>query len=607
MTVAVAKYSDAFIPGLEGFGEGLGIVPGYDAKDPRAKERDAEWRHKWFAKRRDIIRLRTQLLIAADGNTKLQAEIKKLCQKDWAFFLTMFGWTYDPRVRADEDPDKPFVLFACQVHKIQEFQRVCADPRKIDIFDTKSRGIGWSDTYCGAALAAWLTTNWSIHFVSYKEDKVYRRNDRSSLFGKIEYKIERLPDWLMPEGFFIEDHQLRLNLYNPQTGASITGESTTSRTARGDRHTAIVYDEAAFIEGFQDVFDVGAGTTNHRFCLSTESYDEGDDWERLWTTEKKEGNPERVWELDWWHNPYQDRQWYEEEKQRWKTNPAGFAREYERNAEEAMGTRIMYPEARTLRYTKEHYDPTRTLIVSIDPGHADDTAIVWGQPITTEGRQGIRWLGSYKRNRVPVDFYAHLLTGIPPMHSDACYPMWKEGQFSDRDRKLMAWFHERLGKMGDFQEFVRFCMDPAGKQEHSGTSFFSLFYAKTLELRLRAWEANGSKGPKPKGIAPNYKFLQEQGNLIVDRVLATRKYLSASEISEADPELWRAYDIQDALRRSLYSENTPRSISQPKPIHGDESHIRSGVEFASEYLLLGMIDPPKRHARKMLDQLRQAA
>jgi len=607
VSVAPAKYGDAFVPGLEGLEPGLGTIPGCDTRDPRFKERDAEWRQRWFERRKQIIRLRTEILIAADGNVALQQAQRELCRKDWAYFLTMYGWTYDPRVRADEDPDKPFVLFACQVNKIQEFQRVCADPAKIDIFDTKSRGIGWSDTYCGAALAAWLSTNWSVHFVSYKEDKVYRRNDRSSLFGKIEYKIERLPDWLMPEGFSIEEHQLRLNLYNPQTGASITGESTTSRTARGDRHTAIIYDEAAFIEHFQDVFDVGAGTTNHRFCLSTESYDEGDDWEQLWTTEKKHGDPQRVWEVDWWHNPYQDRQWYEEEKQRWKTNPDGFAREYERNAEAAQGSRIIYPEARTLRHTPEHYDPTKTLIISLDPGHADDTAIVWGQPIHHEGRQGIRWLGSYKRNRVPVDFYAHLLTGIAPDPTDICWEMWTDQQFSDRDRQLMAWFGQRLGKMSDFQEFVRFCMDPAGKQEHAGTSFHSQFFAKTLQLRVREWEAGGCKGPKPKGISPNYKYLQEQGNLIVDRVLCTRKYLPASEISDANPELWRAEDVQDALRRSLYSESTPRSVSQPKPIHGDESHIRTSVEFASTYLFLGMIDPPKRYAKKMLESLRQAA
>jgi hypothetical protein len=604
VSATAAKYGDAYIAGLDGLEPGLGVVPGVDPRDPRAREPDAEWRLRWFAWRKRVAKLRAEVQLAALTDATVRAAQHKLCEADWAYLMTMYGWTYDPRIREGEDPDKPFILFAAQANKIAEFQRVCASPRKIDIFDSKARGIGWTDTYAGAAVGAWLFTDWSIHFVSFKEDKVYRRNDRGSIFGKIEYKLERLPEWLLPEGFFVEDHMLRLNLYNPATGAAITGESTTSRTARGDRKTAIVYDECAFIENFTDVFGVGAGTTNHRFGLSTESYQEGDDWERLWTTEKREGDPARVWEVDWWHNPYQDTAWFAEEQGRWKHDPTGFAREYLRDAEAAEAGWI-YPEVKHCRKTEAHFDPTKSLIVAIDPGHADDTGIVWGQKIAIEGRTGIRWLGSYKRNRVPVDFYAHLLTGIRPEPQDACWGMWTDGGFSERDRRLMAWFAERQDRVRGLEEWVRFCMDPAGAQEHAGSSFIDLFHKKTAELRQRQWAKDGSHGPKPKGIYPNYRFLH--GNLVVDRVLITRRFLPATEFSTADPELWRAEDIQDALRRSRYSESTPRSVSQPKPIHGEESHLRSAVEYASYYLETGGIELPPGKRRRMLDALKRAA
>lgn len=600
MSVTLSRYADAFVPGLEGLQPGLGAIPGVDMRDPRYLDPDAEWRLKFFDWRKRAAPIRAQVHVACANDARLQAIQRQLCDRDWAYFLNIFGWTYDPRLRENEDPDKPFLLFACQVHKVQEFQRVCADPRKIDIFDTKSRGIGWTDTYVGAAVAAWRSTDWSIHFVSFKEDKVYRRNDRGSIFGKAEYKVQKLPEYLLPRGFFLEDHMLRLNLFNPETGSSITGESTTSKTARGDRKTAIIYDEAAFIEGFEQVYGTGAGTTNHRFVLSTESYEEGDDWERLWQGALKGENPDRVWVLDWWHNPYQDTAWLAEEKARWKNDPTGFAREYLRDAE-AAESGWMYPEAKLCKKTPKHYDSTLSLAVGIDPGTADDTAISWGQPITLEdGRKGIRWIGNYKRNKMPVSFYAHLLSGIPPQPGDECWGLWQDDQFSDRDKFLMRWFHDLPG-------WTRFCMDPAGNQKHSGISFFDLFYKATLNLRVREWEQNGRKGPRPKGIAPLYEALAQMGNLIEDRRNCTRALLGASEFSTHNPDLWRAEEIQESLRRSKFSEGTPRSVSQPKPIHDDYSHDRTTVEFVSTYALFGFIDPPKRQARRMLDALRRAA
>lgn len=602
------KYGDGFIPALEQLEPGLGIVPGFNPNDPNAKSKGAEWRHRWFAWRDRVEFFAAQMTVAASGNHELQAAERILCAQDWAYHNVMYGWTYDPRIREGQGVEKPFTLFAIQANKIQEIQRVVFDPRKIDIMDSKSRGIGWTDTYAGAALSGWQFTNHAYHFVSFKEDKVYKRNDRASIFGKILFKLEKQPHWLLPDGFLPEEHMLRLNLFNPETGASITGESTTERTGRGDRRTAIFYDEAAFVEGgFYSIYEVGGGTTNHRFSWSTESYQYGDDWEILWTTEKKEGNPDHVWEIDWWHNPYQDEDWYFEEKARHKGPlEVVFAREYERNALLAEAG-LMYPAAQQWRGIDTHYDPTKTLIVSIDPGHAQDTGIVWGQPVDRDGRKGVLWLGSYKRNNVPVSFYAHLLTGIRPEEGDECWDLWTSGQFSDRDRRLMEWFRVRVSRTAAREEWTQFCMDPAGKQEHAGTSFFGMFYEATTKLLRREWERNGSKGPKPKGIAPHYKFLQEQGNLIVDRVNCTQLYLAASDFTTRDPEFWRAQDIQNALKRSKYSEPTPRSVSQPKPIHGDESHIRTACEFAYTYLYLGMIDPPKKIARQMLDALKRAA
>lgn len=599
-----SQHGDAWIPGLAALDPGLGRVPGCDPSSPDFRDPDAQWRRDWFAWRRRLAPVVYQINHEAQRDETFRAMELAQCAKDPAYWLTAYGWIYEPRPRAGEDPDKPYTPMAFQVHLLNWFLHHAAQPTKYDGFVSKSRGLGASWIFCAGAVWAWLHTAWEIHVVSFKEEAVYRRNDRSSLFGKIEYLLANVPGWMMPPGFESESDHLRLNIFNPATGAAITGESTTTRTARSKRKTAIVYDEGAFIENFGAVWATGAGTSDHRFGVSTESYDEGDDWEVEWQA-RQAIRPDSVWELEWWENPYQDQRWYEEEKQRFAGRPHFFKMEYERDAEGAQTT-LMYPEAKRCPVTPEHYDDTRSMFVSIDPGLADDTAIGWGHEIHKDGRKGIRWLGSYKRSGVPPDFYAHLLTGVEPIASDECWPMWQNGEFSDRDRFLMAWFKSR-------PSWVSYVMDPAGKQNHvaSGMSFFDMLYKKSAELRRREWEAGGRKGERPRGLPILAEIVQGAGNLIENRRNATHLYLPASEFSSKDPDLWRAGEIQEALRRSKFSESTPKSVSQPKPIHDDWSHLRTVVEYASVAIFYGWVKPPKGKARKdfaaLKDELGRAA
>jgi hypothetical protein len=604
MTVTIprapeSKHGDAFIPGLAALDPSLGRVPGCNPDDPHFRDPEAAWRTDWFDWRKRIAPVVYDINRHAAADPEFRALELAQCAKDPAYWLTVYGWIYEPRPRAGEDPDKPYFPMAFQVHLLNWFLHHAAQPDKYDGFVSKSRGLGASWIFCAGAVWAWLHTAWELHFISFKEEAVYRRNDRSSLFGKIEYILGNLPGWMMPEGFTDERDHLRLNIFNPRTGAAITGESTTTRATRSKRKTAIIYDEGAFIENFSTTWATGAGTSDSRFGISTESYDEGDDWEVEWLAAKND-LPESVWELEWWENPYQDQKWFEAEKFRHRARPHFFAMEYLRDAEAAQTT-LMYPTAKHLPRTMEHYDPTRSMFVSIDPGRADDTAIAWGQEIHKEGRKGIRWLGSYKRHLVPVDFYAHLLTGIPPEDTDECWPMWVNGEFTDRDKFLMGWFKSR-------PSWVSYVMDPAGKAQHTNTgmSFFDIMYRKSAELRRREWERGGRKGEKPKGLPILAELVEGAGNLIDNRRNCTRLYLPATEFSEADPDLWRAGEIQEALRRSKFSEGTPKSVSEPKPIHDDWSHLRTTVEYASVAIFFGWVRPPKNKINRMLDDAARA-
>lgn len=555
------------VPSLEPYG--LHLVPHYQG--------DESWRKEWMAWRDEVIVLRDRVQTLAFKDPSFRAEELRICAEDPAYFASMYMWIEEPRVRAGEDVVKPLVQFPFQVQLIQHFAAVAADPEAKDIFISKARGLGASWTVVQFAVWAWLFRPWRGRMVSRKEDLVDKPLDLDSLFGKIDFILRWLPRWMIPEGFDREKHRQKNMLSNPRSKAQITGESTSSKTGRGGRSTYIVYDEAAFIPGFDDVFGTGAGTTDHRFAVSSESFEEGEAWYRAWTRAKAE-NPTLVWELDYWLNPYFDAEWYAAEEKRWGHDPEGFKREYLRDPYAGFGAWI-YPAARELPIVDQPYDPSQMLLVAIDPGHMDDTAVVWGQPRVDPltGNRGIHWLGCYERNLMPVEWYAHLLTGIPPEPGDECFGM----PISRRDEELMAFFRS-LPWTGDR---VRFYMDPAGAQKHSGISFWDLFVKKTHALRKRV----AGDGRKPQAIAPFYRALQGQARLHDERRNATRRLLPFSTFNDnADGRR-----IREALANYRFSDMTEKATSEAKPIHNQHSHVTTAVEYASVYFALGLADPPK--------------
>lgn len=556
--------TSAFVAALEPYG--LADVPGYDAADP-------SWRERWLRWRDDIYVLRDRISEKAAASAEFRAEELRICAEDPGYWAAIYTWIEEPRAREGEDVLKPFVPFAFQISLLQQMAEVSGAPGAADIFVSKARGLGASWTVCQFAAWAWLFRPWRGKLVSRKEDLVDKPLDLDSLFGKIDFLLAWLPKWMLPAGFRKDEHRLKLLLKNPVSGAQITGESTSSKTGRGGRATYVVYDEAAFIPSFHDVFGTGAGTTDHRFAVSSESFEEGDAWWNTWRG-ARETAPERVHELDWYTNPYFTDEWYETEQARWHHDPEGFAREYLRDPFRGFGSWV-YPTARELPLTEEGFDPTETLIVGIDPGHADDTAIVWGHPIWRGGNRGVRWIGCYERNLAPVEWYAHLLSGVPPEPGDECWQL----PVSQREQDLLAFF----AALPWGADRVRVYMDPAGAQKHSGISFWDLFVKKSGELRRR-------QDPAARPIAPLFRALQGSARLHDERRNATRRLLAHSEFSDTPG----GRRIREALSNYRFSEPGVRATGEPKPIHNEHSHIVTAVEYCSVYVTLGLADPPKR-------------
>lgn len=581
-----AHPGDAFIPALAEFG--LARVPGHH------DERDPEWRREWFAWRDKVIVHRDGIHALCHANASARADIMKVCADDPAAWLTWFAWINEPRPIEGEPPIKPYVPFAFQVDLLQWFVERASSPRKLDGYVSKARGLGASWIFCAGALWGWLFREWGGLLLSRKEELVDSPMNIGSLFGKIDFLLRYLPRWMLPEGFDPNVHRGKNKLIYPRKHhVFLRGESTSAKSTRGDRATFIFSDEAAFMEDFKNLWNTQSLTTNHRFAVSTESLDEGRAWREAWRT-AQQADPAAVKELDWQLNAYQDQAWYAEERARAVANNdlPGFEREVERNDRAGWGAWV-YPMAADRPVRPDlAYDPSRMLLVGIDPGHADDTGIVWGHPCFSDGGQrGIEWLDSFEKNAMPVQYYAHLLTDVDPEPGDEIYGY----AFSGREREVMAFF----GSLPWNSDRVRVFMDPAGAAKHNGLSFEDLFMTKTLALRQRAQARDPKDGRTPRPIQTITGILK-QHNAHRERRHATSALLMHSSFADTAG----AHRIKDCLENRKFQKETEKTTSEPKPLHDAYSHVATACEYVSVGVHYGLGQPlPKKAGERKRNTL----
>lgn len=571
---------DATVPGLAPYE--LQTVPGWDPAD------DDGWRTRWRAWRNDLYVLRADLAELCEHDPAARAAELAVCAADPAYWLAMYAWIEEPRPRPGEDAIKPFAPFAFQAELMQWFVRRTESSAPFDGFVSKARGLGASWIFAAAALWGFLFRDWRGKLVSRKEDLVDKPGDLDSLFGKIDFMFDHLPDWMLPAGWRRDEYRKKLLINHPNGYNQIVGESTSTKTGRGGRAAYVIVDEAAFVPDFVTMFGTLAATSDHRWCVSSESFEEGRGWRQTWEA-AKQIEPDSVRELDYQANPYFDAAWREAEEKRWANNPEGFKVEYLRNpwAGEAG---FVYPEIEQCPWVEEGFDPALPVVVAIDPGRADDTAVVVANLVDQPGHPALRVVATYERNLMPAEWYAHVLTGIEPEEGDLLFDEWTFSA-SDRDREALAFF----GRLSWDRTRVRFFMDPAGAaKDMSGKSFHnrlvqhSLFLRKRHVERLRAAEERPALLPTPVPVFPIYKELFAV-NRHDKRRAAAREWLRACSLSKEGMGVDRFFW---AFREHRFNKRTDNSTSQPTPLHDETSHLVSAFEYMCLYLSMKLGPKP---------------
>lgn len=609
---------DARIPALED--AGLARVPGYRV-DPATGKEDPTWRAEyfaWYERARDWRLWAQQQFIEDEA---FQRDLLTLCARDAAFFALCFLEVKEPRavsyydktglsreqalamLHDDETDDigvadlgyktiHPFIPFAYQVQAMRLCTKVILGPMRgfeHDILWDKARGVGMS--YCVLAWAYW---GWlfieGLHgtILTEKWDKAERTKDVNSLFGKIDLFLDSTPDLLIPRGFKWRGEKdadrLSGRLINPQNGAAIFTEPTTMDSTRGGRDAYVAVDEMNFHEHLTDTWATIHGTTFHCLGWTTASRRYGRQGEKILAEGRKHPAAATVVTLDWPENPHQDEAWAKRKREVFRA--AGMAEqfdvEYLRNATAASGRLVYLEQLELTTQVDAGYDPSKPLKISVDPGISDFTAFVWWQTHFRDEKKVVRWIEACQLRNVPVQFWAHVLTGILPrgLHVDAkgveqppdvMYRYLLEGFFEQPDiARIMAFMRDIPPSS------IMLYGDPAMTQKTvTHESWERIFAFETLRLRQREFGADDPRAIPITTFFPYEKPLYRRNNY-EDRRVGMRQALMNTEFYWPNEGVQELYD---AIANTMFQKTTETSTRAPGHLHTDQYHQVSACEY----------------------------
>lgn len=259
--------------------------------------------------------------------------------------------TYDPRNAGKETPARiPFCLFPKQVELITFLDELRKAEESGLIEKCRDMGATWG-AVCYSVWMWLFLPGASVGWGSRKEQLVDKIGDPDSIFEKIRMTVEALPRLFWPRGFNMNLHASYMKLVNPETEATITGESG-DNIGRGGRKLMYFKDESAHYERPERI--EAALTDNTRIQVDISSVhginnvfhrrrQAGHDWSMGEPIVRGRTN---VLVMDWRDHPDKDQSWYEARKK--KATEEGllpnFYQEVDRNYAASIEGLIIMPE-----------------------------------------------------------------------------------------------------------------------------------------------------------------------------------------------------------------------------------------------------------------------
>lgn len=473
-------------------------------------------------------RFRALLLQRAENDIELQAVIREKCRQSDEFFFNVFAWTFDPRLA---EPIVPFILYPKQLKLVNWLNSLLERSKtgeKVNGLIDKPRDVGATFTVMTWVLKKFLFEEFSARVGSRKEDYVDKRGEQDTLFFKFDFTLERLPEWLVPQGID------RASMLLTRESNNISGESANPNFGRGGRKTITVFDEHAFWEWARSSWESAGESTNFRLSMSTPP-ESGRDSHFYKLLTNQHGRVEKF-EFDWTDVPSRDQKWLQ--TQRETKSEEELAREVMKSYEGTTEGKVYAIDFRFAKLSTVPFCSGIPLFIAWDFG-LDTVAMIWLQKNIETGK--LFAVDCYSNSNKSIDFYVPFVTGVV-----------KSGihEYTPEELKLIdkhaTWTRE-ITHFGDPDVNKRAVKD--GESTKDVLEKFGIY------IQSKSWAGR------------KWQDIKERTKLSFRRL----------EVNEVTCEVFVS-----AMRNARYPKKTENSQStnEPvKPVHDWTSHFRSAYEY----------------------------
>ena len=333
------------------------------------------------------IEERLLLLDACKDNRDLQLLEIEACKRDPKYFFNTYLYTEkNSTFFSNNAPTEvPFILFPFQEEYVDEvwdsivqWSMPVSERRPwalTNVFIEKSRQMGISWVTAGIKVYWFVFHSHKYTLISRTEWEVDSPWDMDSLFEKMRFMMENLPEWLIPESYnkepWKDKSNRKMNITDPDTSASITWKTANPWAWRWGTRNAVFLDEMAFMQFASQINKSVASNTPCRIFNSTPN----GEWNEFFKMKKMAEAGQIKWlRYHWSEHPFYDQAWYENRIK--GMTPEAVAQELEIDYNTAIVGRV-YPEFKAWE-SDVAYDPLKPLFFAIDNSHggADPHAVL---------------------------------------------------------------------------------------------------------------------------------------------------------------------------------------------------------------------------------------
>lgn len=230
----------------------------------------------------DNLKWRLSVMEAADADESIREDIYTACSQSVLFFINAFCFTFrvfepgaDGENRQAKHQHLPYLTWPIQDIHILKIENAIANGE--ELLTDKSRDMGATWDHIAVYVHRLIFRSNEHHLmISRKEDAVDQLDgqaksypfgnlaDPGTLFGKIDYILSRLPEWMLPRL-----GRKSMHVVNLDNGSRVDGESSNASAGSSDRRKSIFMDEMAKMKEAESIKRSTRDVTACRLVCST--------------------------------------------------------------------------------------------------------------------------------------------------------------------------------------------------------------------------------------------------------------------------------------------------------------------------------------------------